>query len=171
MGTLSQTKYRLSDSASGTTIIRHHHPLIGQKLKLLSVGKTMALVRLPDGSSMKIPRRWTDVDGVACPELAGVAELTLHGLHELISLFMALRERARNNTVIASEMIAQSNMEAVDDQAETVGVSRASESRDAVGAVSQTSQRRGHTTVCTVDGARDGDADSSVENKKTRGAQ
>ncbi len=128
MGRLSQTKYYLSDFSSKTTIIRRHHPINGQELELLSVGKTTVVVRLRDGSSMKILRRWTDVDGVVCTELAGDSELSLRGLRELLSLFMVLRERTCRQTTIASEMIApaQSNVEAGDDdQAKTVGVPRA----------------------------------------------
>jgi hypothetical protein len=104
-GRLSQTKYYLSNFSSTTTIIRRHHPLHGQALKLLSVGKTTVVVRLADGSSMKILRRWTDVDGVACTELAGDSVLSLRGLHELLGLFVALRERTGRQAAIAGEMI------------------------------------------------------------------
>ncbi|MCP3878500.1 MAG: hypothetical protein GY701_08945 [Sulfitobacter sp.] len=170
MGRLSQTKYYLSNFSSKTTIIRRHHPLNGQKLVLLSVGKTTVVVRLRDGSSMKILRRWTDVDGVACTELVGNSVLSLGGLRELLSLFMALRERTSRQATIAGEMIAttQSNVEAGDDdEAETVGVPRASVSRGAVGAISRTSQRGGHAALRAVDGARGGGADSSVEKKRS----
>ena len=128
MGRLSQTKYYLSDFSSKTTIIRRHHPLNGQELEMLSVGKTMVVVRLRDGSSMKILRRWTDVDGVACTELAGNSVLSLRGLRELLSLFMALRERTCRHPTMTGEMIAtaQCNVEvADDDQAERVDVARA----------------------------------------------
>lgn len=168
-GSLSQTKYYLSNFSSTTTIIRRHHPLNGQKLELLSVGKSMVVVRLGDGSSMKILRRWTDVDGVACTELAGDSLLSLRGLHELLGLFTALRERTGRQTTIAGEMIAaaQSNGETVDDdQAEAVGVPRDGVSRDAVGAVSGTSETRGHATLRAVDGACVSGADSGVENPR-----
>ena len=49
---------------------------------------------------MKILRRWTDVDGVACTELAGDSVLSLRGLRELLGLFMALRERTRRQTAV-----------------------------------------------------------------------
>jgi hypothetical protein len=118
---------------------------------------------------MKILRRWTDVDGVACTELAGDSVLSLRGVHELLGLFMALRERTGRQAAIADEMIttAQSNGETVDDdQAETVGVLRARVSRGAVGAVSGTSETRGHATLRTVDGACVSGADSGVENPR-----
>jgi hypothetical protein len=134
----------------------------------LSIGKTTVVVRLGDGSSMKILRRWTDVDGVACAELAGDSVFTLHGLHELLGLFLALRKRTGRQTTFAGEMIttAQSNGEAVDDdQATRVGVPRDGVSRDAVGAVTGTSEARGHAALCAADGARVSGADSGVENK------
>ncbi|MBT6274686.1 MAG: hypothetical protein HOI95_11195 [Chromatiales bacterium] len=33
-------------------------------------------MRLPDGSSMKLPRRWTDMDALWCPELAGLESVS-----------------------------------------------------------------------------------------------
>ena len=86
-----QTKYYLSNLPSETTV-RRHHSLNGQKLALLFV------VRLPDGSSLKILRRWTDIDGPDCVDLSGKA-LSVQGLKELLSLFMALRERTGEKTV------------------------------------------------------------------------
>lgn len=79
--------------------MRRHHPLQGQTLDLLSPGKAKIVVRLPDGSSMKIRRHWTDLDGVACAELTGNSQLSLKGLRELLSLFLALRERTHNESV------------------------------------------------------------------------
>lgn len=168
MGGLSQTKYYLSNFSSTITITRRHHPLNGQELQLLSVGKTTVVVRLGDGSSMKILRHWTDVDGVASTELSGNSKLSLRGLHELLRLFTALRERTGGQPASTGEMIttAQSNGEVVgDDQTETVGVPRDGVSRNAVGAVSGISEARSHATLRTVDGARVGGADSGVENK------
>ncbi len=98
-GRLSQTKYYLSDLPAKTTIVRRHHPLQGQALDLLSLGKTMIVVRLPDSSSLKISRRWSDLDGVACAELTGDSQLSVKGLRELLSLFMALRERTQSEPV------------------------------------------------------------------------
>ena len=160
MGRQSQTKYYLSNSSSKTTIIRCHHPLIDQQLALLSVGKKTVVVRLPDGSSMKILRRWTDVDGIACTDLNGDSEISLHGLKELLSLFMALRVRMGDG----GEMIAteQSTVEAGDDEATTVSVSRTGISGNVVAAVPRTRQRRGHPTSGAADGSRIGGADSGL---------
>ena len=71
MGRLSQTKYYLSDLPSKLTIIRRYHPLETKELELLSGGKTWVVLRLADGSAVKILRRWTDADGAVCMELAG----------------------------------------------------------------------------------------------------
>ena len=60
---------------------------------VLSAGRTTLAVRLTGGCSLKIPRRWTDADGSACTELSGDSPFTLHGLRELLTLFMALRAR------------------------------------------------------------------------------
>ena len=161
-GRLSQTKYYHSNSASKTTIIRRHHPLINQQLALLSEGKKTVVVRLPDGSSMKILRRWTDVDGIACTDLNGDSEISLRGLKELLSLFMALRVRMDDG----GEMIAteQSTVEAGDDEATTVSVSRTRMSGNVVAAVPRTGQRRGHPTGRAADGSRISGADSGVAN-------
>jgi hypothetical protein len=169
MGRQSQTKYYLSNSSSKTTIIRRHHPLISQQLALLSVGRKTVVVRLADGSSMKILRRWTDVDGIACTDLNGDSEISLHGLKELLSLFLALRARIGND----SEMIAteQSTVEVSDDEATTVGVSRTGMSGNVVGAVPRTGQRRGHPTSGTADGSCFGGADSGVANGQQPGGE
>jgi hypothetical protein len=164
MGRLSQTKYYHSNSASKTTIIRRHHPLIDQQLALLSVARKTVTVRLPDGSSMKILRRWTDVDGIACTDLNGDSEISVHGLKELLGLFMALRERIGED----SEMIAteQSTVEVSDDETTTVGVSRTRMSGNVVAAVPRTRQRRGHPTGGAADGSRIGGADSGIASRQ-----
>ena len=109
---------------------------------------------------MKILRPWTDVDGIACTDLNGDSEISLHGLKELLSLFMALRERIGDD----SEMIAteQSTVEAGDDEATTVGVSRTRMSGNVVAAVPRTGQRRAHPTSGSADGSRIGGADSGL---------
>ena len=160
MGRLSQTKYYHSNSASKTTIIRRHHPLINQQLALLSVARKTVTVQLPDGSSMKILRPWTDVDGIACTDLNGDSAISVHGLKELLSLFMALRERSGDD----SEMIAteQSTEEVSDDETTTVGVSRTGMSGSVVAAVPGTGQRRAHPTGGTADGSHISGADSGL---------
>jgi len=169
MGRLSQTKYYHSNSASKTTIIRRHHPLINQQLALLSVGRKTVTVRLPDGSSMKILRPWTDVDGIACTDLNGDSEISVQGLKELLSLFLALRERIGDN----SEMIAteQSTEEVSDDETTTVGVSRTGVSGNVVAAVPRARQRRAHPTGGAADGSRIGGADPGHANGQQPGGE
>jgi hypothetical protein len=169
MGRLSQTKYYHSNISTKTTITRRHHPLINQQLALLSVGRKTVTVRLPDGSSMKILRPWTDVDGIACTDLNGDSEISLQGLKELLSLFMALRERKGDD----SEMIAteQSTVEVSNDEATTVGVSRTRMSGNVVGAVPQRRQRRGHPTGVAADGSCIGGADSGVAREQQPGGE
>jgi len=56
------TKYS-HDLAARVTVTRRHHPLQGQSLAVVSRGRTQIVVRLGDGTSMRMPRGWTDVDG------------------------------------------------------------------------------------------------------------
>ena len=87
MGRLSQTKYPLSSVPSEVTVIRCHHPLCGQPLEVLSAGKACVVVRLTDGSSMKLPRHWTDADGAKqCEECGGNSKFSLSGLRALLKL-------------------------------------------------------------------------------------
>ncbi|RLA58810.1 MAG: hypothetical protein DRR04_10105 [Gammaproteobacteria bacterium] len=113
---------------------------------------------------MKILRPWTDVDGIACTDLNGDSEITVLGLKELLSLFMALRERGSTN----SEMIAteQSTVEVDDDEATTVGISRTGMSGKDMGAVTRRCQRRAHPTGGTADGSRSGGADSGLASEQ-----
>lgn len=94
LGRLSQTKYILHNIESKIRVIRRHHPLVGQDLGVLSVSKTVVVVRLPNGSSLKVPRQWTDADGApVCQELQGESKLCIQGLGELLRLLEALRKR------------------------------------------------------------------------------
>ena len=47
---------------------RRHHPLEGQTFEVLKVGKKDLLVQLRDGSTIKLPRSWTDADGATALE-------------------------------------------------------------------------------------------------------
>ena len=98
MGRLSQTKYYLSSVPSKIAVIRRHHPLQGRELEVVSGGKASIVVRLADGSSMKLPREWTDADGATeCQELGGDSRFCLAGLRELLQLVEALNRRATEN--------------------------------------------------------------------------
>lgn len=61
-------------------------------------GKSYLAIRLRDGSSMKIPRDWTDVDGKANEsELAVCSILTSEAIRELIELTDAIRRGWSDN--------------------------------------------------------------------------
>ncbi len=70
-------------------------PLRGSELEVLSQqGKTLLVVRLPDGSALRMPRAWTDADGGDVPdELVGTCVYTPESLRGLIRLVDALRAR------------------------------------------------------------------------------
>ena len=167
MGRLSQTKYCLSDPTSTTTVVRRHHPLCGQKLELLFCGgKRTVTVRLHDGSSMKLPRRWTDLDAPPCQELGGDSRVCLKGLCELLSVFASVSARARGETSIAAEQImsAHPSVETSDDQAKAVGVSRTTGPRIGVGEASRASPSGGDAALRTVDESHIGAANCGAEN-------
>jgi len=171
-GRLSQTKYYLSDFPTNITVIRRHHPLEGQTLELLSVGKAAVVVRLSDGSSMKIARGWTDADGGPCTALTGHSQLCLGGLRELLNLVKSLREPSGTEVVINGEKIEPlpSGVGDVDVQAKVSGFVRGGGSGEALGGVSRGGESRGNGALCTVDGARRGAASAGAE-KATGGGR
>jgi hypothetical protein len=74
------------------TVTRRHHPLRGQALDVVSRGRTQLVVRLRDGTSMRMPRAWTDVDG-APPQHTADGIFTADALRALLDLVDALRTR------------------------------------------------------------------------------
>ena len=92
MGKWSQTKHHFQDSKKRVAvIIRRHHPLQGQEFEVLIEGKNHLSIRLRDGSSMRIPRDWTDVDGKANegePAIGSI--LTSEAIRELTELVDAV---------------------------------------------------------------------------------
>ena len=77
-------------------MVRRHHPLVGRSLPVVQEGRQQLVVRLPDGTTMRLPRAWTDADGE--PPAAGSGRETvcsLGGLVELTDLIEALGTRAR----------------------------------------------------------------------------
>ena len=94
-GRLSQTAYILRDTPERVKVTRRHHPLRGRELEvLIQQGKSLLVVRLPDGSAMRMPRAWTDADGGGVPdELLGTCVYTPESLRGLIRLVDALHAR------------------------------------------------------------------------------
>jgi hypothetical protein len=76
------------------TITRRHHPLLGQQLDVWRVNKSILVLTMHDGSRVKLPREWTDLDGPV-PGCApnGDSRFTVSGLRELIQLLERLRNR------------------------------------------------------------------------------
>ena len=92
-GKWSQTKHHFQNSTRQVTVVRRHHPLQGEQFEVLIDGKNYLAIRLRDGSSMRIPRDWTDVDGKSIEgEPAFSATLTSEAIRELIELVDAVRQ-------------------------------------------------------------------------------
>jgi hypothetical protein len=69
-------------------------------LEVLTVDRRQVVVRSPDGLSLKLPRLWTDVDGVDGEgDSRGGAVFTAESLRALAVLLEALtqREKARHS--------------------------------------------------------------------------
>jgi hypothetical protein len=56
-------------------------------------GPTQLVVRLHDGTTLRVPRAWTDADGPP-PEPAGESVFTVEALRSLLALVARLRDRA-----------------------------------------------------------------------------
>ena len=73
-------------------------------------GKNYLAIRLRDGSSMKIPREWTDVDGKANESGPAVCSiLTSEAIRELIELTDAIRRRWSGNAQSLCDSHAEEN--------------------------------------------------------------
>lgn len=93
-GRSSHTKYYLQDLPPRVEVTRRHHPLYGRELEVIHANKVILTIRMADGSTMRMPRAWTNAGGVT----AGVEPLhcgvfTIEGVRELIHLVCALRHR------------------------------------------------------------------------------
>src|SRR5213594_3600390 len=93
-GRSSHTKYYLQNLPERVEVTRPHHPLFGRELEVIHANKVMLTIRLANGSTMKMPRAWTNAGGAT-----GVVEplrcsvFTIEGVRELIDLVSALRRR------------------------------------------------------------------------------
>jgi hypothetical protein len=93
-GKLSHTKYILYNSPSRVKVTRRHHPLYDQELEVLNADKQVLVVRLADGSPMKMPRAWTDADGAGpAQEPTLLSVFTIETLRDLLHLLGTLRNR------------------------------------------------------------------------------
>ena len=94
MGRPSHTRYDhfLTPTPSAVTITRRHHPLEGQTFAVVRGGPREVVIRAVDGVVMRLPRGWTDVDGVT-HGAAAAAVFTVEAIRALVALVEALRER------------------------------------------------------------------------------
>ena len=75
------------------TIIRPHHPLESRRVEVVFGGPTKITVRLDDGTTMRLPRAWTDADG-RMTEASTERIFSVDALRELIHLVEAMARRA-----------------------------------------------------------------------------
>ena len=92
MGSTRHTTYNLSAATTSVRVTRRHHPLFGQKLEVVRPLRVSLIVALGDGSHLKLPRAWTDIDGGAEPAVEATIS-TVDGLRLLLRLVAAMQER------------------------------------------------------------------------------
>ena len=93
MGKPSQTQYYSHPTPPQVRVTRRHHPLEGLLFDVMTGGPTQIVVRLGDGTAMRLPRAWTDADGL--PPSSGADRIfSVDALRELIERVDALVRRA-----------------------------------------------------------------------------
>jgi hypothetical protein len=95
VGRSSQTKYSLQDLPLRVEVTRQHHPLYGRELEVVQANKVVLTIRLANGSTMKMPRAWTNAAGAtpAVVEPTHCYVFTIEALRELIDLVRTLQHR------------------------------------------------------------------------------
>ena len=91
-GKLQHNKYSRASTPSDVTITRRHHPLQGHRLEVVSGGTSAIVVRILDGTTMRIPRAWTDADG-APPHETPETVFSIEALRDLLRLVDAISAR------------------------------------------------------------------------------
>jgi len=95
LGRLAYTKYILRNTPERITITRRHHPLQSQQFDVAIGGRKRITIRLDDGTTMRIPRGWTDADGGRPQdERQRDGVLTIDSLRRLFDLIDALASRS-----------------------------------------------------------------------------
>ena len=74
-------------------ITRHAHPLRGREFDVVIDGNKCIAIRLEDGTSMRIPRAWTDADGLVA-ETGELTVFTTESLRQALELTAAFLQRA-----------------------------------------------------------------------------
>ena len=72
---------------------RRHHPLRGCEFEVVKDGRECLSIRMPDGTPMRIPRRWTNADGPPASADAAEAVFTVESLRQLEMLLDGILER------------------------------------------------------------------------------
>ena len=86
-GRPSQTTHNFENTPERITITRRHHPLQGQGFSVLKGGRKVLTIRLSDGTSTRVPRDWTDADGVQAQQRASRdGHFTVDSLRALLAL-------------------------------------------------------------------------------------
>jgi hypothetical protein len=93
-GRSSHTKYSLQDLPPRVEVTRRHHPLYGQELEVIRANKVVLTIRLPDSSTMKMPRAWTNAAGeTGVVQQSASSVFTAEGVRDLIMIVGALSQR------------------------------------------------------------------------------
>ena len=93
MGKQQHTTYSRHFTPSELTVTRRHHPLHGLRLEAVSGGAATIVVRIADGTTMRIPRAWTDADG-APPHEPVESIFTAEAMSDLLRLVDVIGGRA-----------------------------------------------------------------------------
>ena len=73
---------------------RRHHPLLNQEFEVLKADKSNIILRVLDGSALKMPRAWTDAEGTKGAHMISASSVfTLESLRELIELVDLVQNR------------------------------------------------------------------------------
>jgi len=78
---------------SQVTITRRHHPLKGQTFDVLQTGPQQLVVRVPGGLAMRLPRAWTDADGLPAETSDPDAVFSVDAIRALLEIVEALHRR------------------------------------------------------------------------------
>ena len=84
-----QSEYSRREASITVRLTRRHHPLAGQVLDVVMSGRTQIVVRLGDGTAMRVPRAWTDAEGTSVP--TGESVFTVEALRALLARVALLR--------------------------------------------------------------------------------
>jgi hypothetical protein len=94
MGGSLHTKYNRQLLPLSVEITRRHYPLAGQKLTPVRSGKNYFVLLLPDGSHIKIPKKWTNCESsLEIDPLCQDTVFTKDSILELLDLVGILSRR------------------------------------------------------------------------------